>query len=103
MAVEGAAELAVFFDSSEFATDATWTSAAGPSTVTGIFNDPHAAVAVLDGLGVSSTEPEFLAPASALPVDAAQGDTLVVAGTSYRVTDLRPSGNGLTRARLEES
>lgn len=103
MPVEGAAELAALFDAAEFGVDATWTAAGGPVTVTGLFLDQHAVVAELDALGVSSSTPVFVCPSSAVPAGAARNDSLEISGVTYRVAELRPSGDGVTRTALEEA
>lgn len=102
MAVEGPAEQAVFFDPEDFGSSATWTVAATPFEVDGIYNDPHLEVAELDTLGVSSTGPEFVCALAAVPAGAAQGDPIVIAGINFEVIDIRRSGNGLARVDLRQ-
>jgi hypothetical protein len=78
---------AVFFSTAEFASTATLNGVA----VVGILDQPYAQV--LDGIATS--EPMFTLP-TAQATSAAQGQTLVVSGITYRVRSVQGDGTGTT-------
>lgn len=95
MAIEDADDLAGFFSDDEFATTASWrASGVGAARdVVGIFESGYAA-AGLGGLGVEGREITFRCAVSSLE-EAAQGDSLVIGGVTYRVRSVRPDGTGV--------
>lgn len=88
-------DMAAFFDVNEHGIAATYN---GSTSVDGIFNEPFVDVFAGEGVGVSSTAPEFLYDPAAL--SAAVGATLLVAGVTYTVQDIEIT-NGLGRMILE--
>lgn len=83
-------DLADFFDTDEFAVDATYTKAGGgASSVTGIRDREF-----LAALMVESSSPMFLMPLSSLPSGAAHGDALVVGSDSYTVRGIHRHPDG---------
>lgn len=87
--------LTEFVDVDEFATAATLQGVAVTSGV--IFDNGYA-----EPLGnvVEGRAPTALAIASEIPA-VAQGQTLIVGGTSYTVRGVEPDGTGLVLLRLE--
>lgn len=88
-----AEDLSAFFRVSEFATTVTLDGA----SVDGIFDNGY-----IDVLGLASRAPMFtLQSVDAAAVSTAS--TLVVNGTTYRVTSVQPDGTGVTVLTLERS
>lgn len=101
MAVEGDTERAIFFGTSDFGTNATYTPAGGSaSTVAGIFDRDYSLVSVGSGLGVGSNDPRFVCRTSDVS-SAAHGDALVVNAVSYTVRSVEDDGTGITTLVLE--
>ena len=100
MAVESAADRAIFFGVDDFGITATYTRGATPSTVIGIFDMAYVTVDVAE-VGYASAEPEFLMQSSQVPSGAVPGDTLTVNSTAYIVRNIEPDGTGVTRLRLQ--
>ena len=68
MAIEGATERAVFFDTDDFATASSYTPTGGSaSTVNGIFDNEFFEVDPLSGVGVVSAQPRFICATADLP------------------------------------
>lgn len=102
MAVESAADLASFFDATEFATSALYTPAVGvPSTVVGIFDAEFAAVDLQAGVEVESTRPQFMCRTADVAA-AAHGETLVIGAITYTIRGAHPDGTGVTTLILEK-
>lgn len=106
MPVESDDDRAIFLNSDEFGDSAVYTKAAGGSaTFTGIFDAPHTAIDIGD-VSISDRRPTFLCRTADIPVGAVGGgggDTLLVDGTTYRVVELEPDGQGMTRIVLGAS
>ena len=100
MAVEFAADRAIFFDVDDFGVTATYTRGATPSTVIGIFDNTYVTVDIAE-VGYASAEPEFLMQSSQVPSGAIPGDTLTVNATAYIIRNIEPDGTGITRLRLQ--
>lgn len=91
------ADLNVFFDTKDFAQSATYTPAGGQAkTINCIFDDAFAAVQ-----GVESSDPQVLVKDSDV-IDVKHGDTLAVAGTTYKVRGIHPDGTGITTLILSK-
>ncbi|MEY2654031.1 MAG: hypothetical protein RLZZ524_1059 [Pseudomonadota bacterium] len=86
-------DLSPFFSEEDFAVAATLNGAA----VTGIFDVPYT-----EPLGnfVAGLAPIFTLP-TASASSAAQGQTLVIGATTYKVAGVEPDGTGITTLRLE--
>ena len=104
MAIEGATERAVFFDTDDFATASSYTPSGGSaSTVNGIFDNEFFEVDPLSGVGVVSAQPRFICTTADLPSGAAAGDAITVDGTAYTVRVIQPEGTGVTTLVLEKN
>lgn len=100
MAVESAADRAVFFDTDEFGTAATWTPSGGSAaTVNGVFDSEYQEVGVSQ-VGVALAQPRFVCR-TADASTAAEGDTLLVGSTTYTIRVVQADGTGLTTMVLE--
>jgi hypothetical protein len=86
-------DLAPFFNTADFATDATLAGVA----VKGIFDNQYLLEDVGGGVAVSG--PVFTLASSAVPANVA-GATLVVSGVTYKVVEPMPDGTGVTALRL---
>lgn len=103
MAIETATERAVFFDTDDFATAASYTPSGGSaSTVNGIFDSEFIEIDPLSGVGVVSAQPRFACAAADLPAGAAAGDAITISGTAYTVRELQADGTGVTMLVLEK-
>ena len=103
MAIEGATERAVFFDTDDFATASSYTPTGGSaSTVNGIFDNEFFEVDPLSGVGVVSAQPRFICAMADLPSGAVSGDAITVDSTAYTVRVIQPEGTGVTTLVLEK-
>ena len=100
MAVESDTERAIFFDSDDFASSATFTdvSAGTSSTVKGIF-DKESVEQAIGEAGLIEEVPVFTCKTSDVS-DATFNDTLVIDSTTYYIKEILPDGTGVTRITL---
>ena len=104
MAIEGATERAVFFDTDDFATASSYTPTGGSaSTVNGIFDNEFFEVDPLSGVGVVSAQPRFICATADLPSGTASGDALSIGSTAHTVRVIQPEGTGVTTLVLEKN
>lgn len=104
MAIEGATERAVFFDTDDFAVASSYTPSGGSaSTVNGIFDNEFFEVDPLTGLGVVSAQPRFLCATADLPGAAAGGDAITISAVAYTVRVIQAEGTGVTTLVLEKN
>lgn len=102
MAVEGAGEFAVFFNTDDFAIPATYMPQVGAQTsVSVIFDNDHLAVDMGVGIPVSSLNPRGLLRLSDIP-NCRAGDKLRIGKDLYLIRDPRPDGNGLVAVELKK-
>jgi len=87
-------DLTPFFQTSEFATAATWS--VGPATVNGIFDAEY-----LQTLGVDSANPVFLCRAADMPT-AARAQTLTINAVAYTIVSVHPDGTGVLTIELRK-
>ena len=100
MAVESDTERAIFFDSDDFASSATFTdvSSGTSSTIKGIFDKESVEQAVGEA-GLIEEVPVFTCKTSDVS-DATFNDTLAIDGTTYYIKEILPDGTGVTRITL---
>jgi len=100
MAVESDTERAIFFDSDDFASSATFTdvSAGTSSTIKGIF-DKESVEQAIGEAGIIEEVPVFTCKTSDVS-DATFNDTLVIDSVTYYIKELLPDGTGVTRITL---
>jgi hypothetical protein len=97
MAVETDTERAIFFDSDDFASSATFTAGTS-STIKGIFDKESVEQAVGEA-GLIEEVPMFTCKTSDVS-NATFNDTLVIDSTTYYIKELLPDGTGVTRITL---
>ena len=100
MAIEGATERAVFFDTDDFATASSYTPSGGSaSTVNGIFDNEYFEVDPLSGVGVVSAQPRFICTTADLPSGVAKTLGLGPALFTNSATLVVVSVNAIPRRR----
>lgn len=116
MAVETPEDRLTFLNPDEFGVEALYTPVDGaPKTIAGIFDNGHyyydpnrlpgSPYQLLQGAGISTTDPEFRCRTADLVGGGSQGDLLdltEIDGKVYRVNDARPDGTGMTVLALME-
>jgi len=107
MAIESAADRAVFFDTDDFGVAATLTPQLGDAaTINGIFDNAYLLVETGES-AMATTSPAFTCRTSDLEAVAAgnvrSGDELTVSSVVYRVTDIQADGTGITMLILEKA
>lgn len=100
MAVETAADRAVFFDVDDFGVAATYRRGVTDSTVNGIFDNEFVQVEVAE-VPYDSTEPVFYCQTADLPSGYTVGDRLTVNSVYYTIREFQPDGTGVSKLRLE--
>ena len=65
-----------------------------PVTIAAIFHAEHAEAGLAGGVPVTTTAPVLDVLLADLPVEPEEGYTLTVAGSDYRVVDIRTDGMG---------
>ena len=96
-----AEDLSLFFDTDEFAVEATATTRAGATLQLKVIFDAPPADAFGAG-GMEASQPAVLVATSAVEA-LRQGDLFVVGARSYRVENTQPDGTGVTRLLLERA
>ena len=82
-------------------TDATFTDTSAGTTakITALLRNEYLEVEVEGEVGVESSAPSALARTSDVS-NIAQGDTLLISGTTYTVVEVRLDGGGMTGLKL---
>ena len=102
MAVESAADRAIFFDVDDFGTAASYTPSGGSAaTVNGIFDNDFVEVDAGGGVGIALQQPRFLCRTADVS-SAAEGDALVIGAVNYTVRIVQDDGTGITTLVLEK-
>ncbi len=107
MAVESAADLAVFFATGDFGVAASYRPQLGDAvTINGIVDKAHVDVAGPGEARATAMAPAFMCRTSDLAAltagDARQDDEIVISGTAWRVFAVEPDGTGVTTLILEQ-
>ena len=101
MAVETAADRAIFFDTDDFGSAATYTPSGGAaSTVNGIFDREYFAADSGGTVDFAIEQPRFVCRTADVSA-AAEGDALVVNSTNYLIKVVEADGTGVTTLVLE--
>lgn len=100
MAVETAADRAIFFAVADFGVAATYRRNSTDSTVNGIFDNEFVQVEVAE-VPYDSTEPVFYCRTADLPSGYTVGDRLTVDSVYYTIREFQPDGTGVSKLRLE--
>ncbi len=90
-----------YFDTDDFAVAASWTPNGGEATtVNGVFDGEYFDD-VGGSVGIESSQPRFTCAAADVPA-VAQGDAIVISGTTYEIVNVQPDGTGEVVLILEE-
>lgn len=102
MAVETDIERAIFVSADDFGVTATYTPTGGEAvSISGIFDNDYQEVDAGGGVGFAVRQPRFHTP-TANVASAAEGDSLVVNGTTYVIRVVMDDGTGMTMLAIEE-
>lgn len=103
MGVESASDILDFFEVDDFADTANYTPVGGStSIVKGIFDAPQASRNATDLMDITIPAPQFVCRTVDVP-NAADGDTIVIRSTSYRVRVVLTDGTGVSTLLLEKA
>jgi hypothetical protein len=94
MVLESAADQLAFLDTNAHGVNAVVTIAGSASTIQVIFNNEYFEIA--EGVGVEGTQP-VITCRSIDVTNIDQGDTLVIAATTYTVQNVMPDNTGFTQ------
>jgi len=103
MAVESAADRAVFVGTDDFGESITWTVGATPTTLSVV---PDAGAALIDdgeSSGVLDAHAALLCAAGDIPAGGGQGDAVTFRGVAHTVRSIEPDGTGMSLVRLERT
>ena len=88
------ADIDIFF--TDFAADAIYTPSGGTAkTIKVVFESEYLSVQVVGDVGVESASPAAYCKSADI-IGVQHGDTLVIEGTTYYVTEIHPDGTGMT-------
>ena len=101
MAIETDTQRAIYFDTDEFGTSATFTdvSAGTSSTVKGMFDKDSQEIIGMSDVGVMVDVPTFHCVTTDVS-SAIFDDTLVINSTTYKIKKIEPDGTGMTKLTL---
>ena len=101
MAVETDTQRAIYFDTDDFGTSATFTDvSAGPSsTVKGMFDKDSQEIVGMSDVGIMEDVPTFHCVTTDVS-SAIFDDTLVIDSTTYKIKKIEPDGTGMTKLTL---
>jgi len=101
MAIETDTQRAIYFDTDEFGTSATFTdeSAGTSSTVKGIFDKDSQEIVGMSDVGIMEDVPTFHCVTTDVS-SAVFDDTLVISSTTYKIKKIEPDGTGMTKLTL---
>ena len=101
MAVETDTQRAIYFDTDEFGTSATFTdvSAGTSSTVKGIFDKDSQEIIGMSDVGIMEDVPTFHCVTTDVSA-AVFNDTMVIRSTTYKIKKIEPDGTGMTKLTL---
>lgn len=100
MAVETAADRAIFLSTNDFGVSATFTHSATSTTISGIFDNDFVEVDA-GGIPFAMQQPRFMARTADVST-AVEDDTLVISGTTYKIKVRQDDGTGMTTLVLEK-
>ena len=101
MAVETDTQRAIYFDTDDFGTSATFTdvSAGTSSTVKGMFDKDSQEIVGMSDVGIMEDVPTFHCVTTDVS-SANFDDTLVIDSTTYKIKKIEPDGTGMTKLTL---
>lgn len=102
MAVETATELAIFFETDDFAVTATYTPAGGsPTSIKGIFDNEFYEADAGGSVTFAIEQPRFTCASSDV-ASAVEGEAIVINAVSYTINVVQRDGTGVTMLILEK-
>lgn len=103
MAIESAADRAVFVSSADFGETILWTvGAEDPVAINVLGQAGSLMIDTQDGPSIQGQEATCTLQESDLPLNADQGDDVLFRAKHYRVKSIEPDGTGMANVRLEE-
>ena len=101
MSVETDTQGAIYFDTDDFGTSATFTavSAGTSSTVNGMFDKDSQEIVGMSDVGIMEDVPTFHCVTTDVS-SAIFDDTLVIDSTTYKIKKIEPDGTGMTKLTL---
>ena len=101
MAIESAADRAVFLNPDEFGVEVTWAGAAGP--IAALPQTGTLLIGAIDGPDTQVREATIVVREADLPAGHDQGDDVTLNGVAYVVRSIEPDGTGMAVVRLEKA
>ena len=103
MAVETDTQRAIYFDTDDFGSSATFTdvSAGTSSTVKGIFDKDSQEIVGMSDVGLIEDVPTFHCVSTDV-TSAVFDDTLLVDSVTYKIKKIEPDGTGMTKLTLSK-
>lgn len=103
MAVETDTQRAIYFDTDDFGSSATFTdvSAGTSSTVKGIFDKDSQEIMGMSDVGLIEDVPTFHCVSTDV-TSAVFDDTLLVNSVTYKIKKIEPDGTGMTKLTLSK-
>lgn len=103
MAVETDTQRAIYFDTDDFGSSATFTdvSAGTSSTVKGIFDKDSQEIMGMSDVGLIEDVPTFHCVSTDVS-SAVFDDTLLVSSVTYKIKKIEPDGTGMTKLTLSK-
>jgi hypothetical protein len=101
MAVESAADRAIFLSANDFGQSATFTHSTTTTTIYGIFDNEYVEVDLGGQVNFASVQPKFLVRTADVST-AVEDDTIVTGGVTYKIKVVQPDGTGMTTLILEK-
>jgi len=101
MAIETDTQRAIYFDTDDFGTSATFTdvSAGTSSTVNGMFDKDSQEIVGMSDVGIMEDVPTFHCVTTDVS-SAIFDDTLLIDSTTYKIKKIEPDGTGMTKLTL---
>ena len=101
MAIESAADRAVFLNPDEFGVEVTWAGGAGP--IAALPQTGTLLIGAIDGPDTQVREATIVVREADLPIGQDQGDEVTLNGVVYFVRSIEPDGTGMAVVRLEKA
>ena len=101
MAIETDTQRAIYFDTDDFGTSATFTdvSAGTSSTVKGMFDKDSQEIVGMSDVGIMEDVTTFHCVTTDVS-SAVFDDTLLISSTTYKIKKIEPDGTGMTKLTL---
>jgi len=103
MAIETDTQRAIYFNTDDFGSSATFTdvSAGTSSTVKGMFDKDSQEIIGMSDVGIIEDVPTFHCVTSDVS-SAVFDDTLLVSSVTYKIKKIEPDGTGMTKLTLSK-